>query len=66
MNGQWMGQYTGSNSGSIIVNLDDIGEHYEGVAFLIDANSSLPITVAVLKTSDKARTFQFKTPAIFQ
>ena len=64
MNGQWMGQYIGSNSGSIIVNLDDMGEHYEGVAFLLDTNSQLPVTVAMLKTSDKARTFQFKTPAI--
>lgn len=64
MNGQWMGQYTGSNSGSIIVNLDDMGEHYEGIAFLIDTNNQLPVTVAMLKTSDKARTFQFKTPAI--
>src|SRR5712692_8046206 len=65
MNGQWIAEYTGSNSGSIIVNLDDMGDCYEGVAFLVDKNHKLPALTAGIKTSDKTRTFQFKTPAIF-
>ena len=65
MHGQWVGQYVGSNSGLIIVNLDDMGDHYEGVAFLIDANNKLPSTRAVLRTNDKAGTFQFTTSLIF-
>jgi len=65
MNGQWIGQYTGSNSGFIVVNLDDMGDHYEGVAFLIDANIKLPTIRALIRTNDKASTFQFKTSTIF-
>ena len=65
MNGQWMGQYTGSSPGSIIVNLDDMGDHYEGSAFLINTDKQLPGVVAVLKTNDKTRNFKFKTSIIF-
>ena len=64
MNGQWMGRYTGSSSGSIIVNLDDIGYCYEGVAFLIDEDKQLPRVAAVLKTNDKSEKFKFKTSII--
>ncbi len=64
MNGQWMGQYAGSNTGSIIVNMDDRDDHYEGMAFLIDSNSKLPAIAASVKTNDKARTIQLKTSTI--
>ena len=65
MNGQWMGQYDGSDSGSVIVNLDDMGDHYEGVAFLTSANNKLPAAAAVLKTKTKANKFKLKTSIIF-
>lgn len=64
MNGQWMGQYSGSSTGSLIVNIDDMGNYYEGVAFLVDTNNKLPTTLVHLKTSDKAKDFQFKTSVI--
>ena len=65
MNGQWIGKYTGTNSGSVIINLDDMGDHYEGVAFLIDEDRRFPIIQAILKTDDKLKTFHFKTSIIF-
>jgi hypothetical protein len=65
MKGQWMGQYNGSDSGSVIVNLDDMGDHYEGVAFLTSANNKLPAAAAVLKTKTKAKKFKLKTSIIF-
>lgn len=65
MHGQWIGQYIGSSSGSIIVNLDDMGGHYEGVAFLIDVNNKLPATRVALRTNDKVGAFQFTTSLIF-
>ncbi len=65
MNGQWIGKYTGSSSGSIIVNLDDMGDYYEGVAFLLNSDEKLPKVAAALKTNDKSRTFKFKTSAIY-
>ena len=64
MNGQWIGKYAGTNSGSVIVNLDDMGDHYEGVAFLRDEDSRLPIIQTLLKTDDKSKTFHFKTSII--
>jgi hypothetical protein len=44
MNGQWLGQHSGTNtSGLIMINLDDMGDHYSGVAFLL-ANSNPPLS----------------------
>ena len=65
MNGQWIGKYSGSDSGSIIINLDDMGDHYHGVAFLTSANDKNPAVAAILKTDDKAKVFKLKTLLIF-
>jgi hypothetical protein len=54
MNGQWIGPYTGSNSGLLVVDLDDMGTHYEGRAFAWEANSSMPSTSVSIKTQNKA------------
>lgn len=32
LSGQWIGRYTGSNKGTFVVELDDVGDHYEGSA----------------------------------
>jgi hypothetical protein len=36
MQGQWIGLYSGSNTGQILVDCDRVGDHYEGYAFLKD------------------------------
>lgn len=46
MNGQWRGEYSGTNKGHIVLDLDDAGEHYDGSAAALDYNSELPPTVA--------------------
>jgi hypothetical protein len=56
MNGQWLGRYTGTNSGTIIIELDDMGTHYEGRAFAYDDNISMPSTFALIKTDNKEST----------
>lgn len=61
MNGQWIGRYTGSNSGLAIINIDDAGDHYEGMAYLHDDNTGLPSIAAAFTTRDKNKLFQFKT-----
>src|ERR1017187_7605556 len=53
MNGQWIGRYTGTNSGLLVIDLDDVGDHYEGGACAYDDNRSLPGTFAFIKTADK-------------
>lgn len=42
MNGQWIGTYSGTNNGSLIVELDDAGGGYEGSFIAIDQNPALP------------------------
>lgn len=48
MNGQWIGKYTGTNRGLLVVDLDDVGTHFDGSAAAIDGNQTLPPTLAVL------------------
>jgi hypothetical protein len=62
--GQWIGSYTGSNSGSIVINVDDLASHYEGVAYLIDSDDALPTIVAPLRTPDKANAFHLSMTRI--
>jgi hypothetical protein len=40
MNGQWLGRYTGTNSGTLVIELDDMETHYEGRAYAYDDNSA--------------------------
>lgn len=53
MNGQWLGRYSGSNAGTLFINLDDRGTHYAGNVFAYDDNQLLPHTYAYIRTSDK-------------
>lgn len=58
MNGQWIGRYSGTNSGQLVVDLDDRGTHYEGIACAYDDDPLLPGTFVYVKTADKQPTFQ--------
>src|SRR5689334_1542212 len=58
MNGQWIGRYSGTNSGLLVIDLDDMETHYEGRAFAYDDIPSLPGACAFIKTPDKTNTFQ--------
>jgi len=64
MNGQWIVQDTGTTPGLIMVNLDDEGDHYEGIASFAHTESKLPVIVAHIITTDKNRTFQINIPII--
>lgn len=54
MNGQWIGRYSGSNSGLLVIDLDDMGTHYEGRAFAYIDDPSLPSAFVFIRTPDKA------------
>ena len=62
MNGQWMGEFTGSNSGLLVVNIDDMGDHYEGHAVAFDSDSDLPDAFVPLVTPDKLSVVKIKVP----
>ncbi len=70
MNGQWIGNYTGTNNGYIIVNIDDRGDHFEGVAYLFEDAPHLKLALPDNKTlifvtnfliNGKTNPFEFQT-----
>jgi hypothetical protein len=54
LNGQWIARYTGTNTGTAIVELDDVGDHYEGSACAWDDNPAHPSALIRLRTPSKA------------
>lgn len=61
MKGQWIGNYTGYNKGLIVLNVDDRGSFFQGVAYLNENNNQLPSIAASFSTKNKDRTFEFRT-----
>jgi len=61
MQGQWIGEYSGSNRGVIIVNVDEFPSYFEGFAYINDSNPKLASTAAFFRTADKRETFKFRT-----
>jgi hypothetical protein len=46
MNGQWIGSYSGTNTGGLVADLDDARTHYAGVVFAYDNDIGKPRTCA--------------------
>lgn len=49
MNGQWIGTYSGTNSGMLVLDLDDVGSIYQGIVFAYDNNRALPRSFAEIQ-----------------
>jgi hypothetical protein len=66
LNGQWIGIYTGTTGGRIILNIDERENVYQGSAYLVPTESlKLPATAAFFRTVDKnITTFEFRTDSI--
>jgi hypothetical protein len=62
MNGQWIGDYVGTNQGNLVLDLDEVGDRYEGSALSLESNPSLPPTLAVLNVPKGQKSFQLRTP----
>jgi len=62
MNGTWQGKYSGDNTGRITVEIDDMGDHFNGCAYAYDSDLKLPSTFAVVKTLNKDRKSKFTAP----
>jgi hypothetical protein len=56
MNGQWIGTYAGTNQGVLVIDLDDVGDHYEGSAAALDVDLNLPPILAALMDIPKGET----------
>jgi hypothetical protein len=57
LKGQWIGNYLGTSSGQIIIEIDELKDCFEGVAYLYDDNKNLPGSFVVFKTADKSTDF---------
>ena len=65
MNGQWIGPYTGTNDGFLVIDLDDAGDHYAGIATAIDSIASRPPMVVELANVPKGKKhFQLRVPLL--
>ncbi len=64
MKGQWIGKTKGDYEGKIIINIDDLGEYYEGVSYVFPDNIKLPSSVAFFQTKDKKPKNEFKAVTI--
>lgn len=60
MKGQWIGRYEGTNSGTIVVNVDELPTSFRGVAYLSEGDPTLPPTAAVFQTPTKANNQRIK------
>jgi hypothetical protein len=54
MNGYWHGVYTGSNQGKIVVEIDELDDHFRGSIYAYDDNQALPVMFANVRTANKA------------
>ena len=53
MKGQWIGTYSGSVDGTLMVNIDELPDHYEAVAYVRPNDINIPVSVAYLRTETK-------------
>lgn len=59
MKGQWIGRTTGRQVGQIILNVDDIGSHFSGVAITLPDDANFPLSASFFDTKDKSPDFNF-------
>ncbi|QZN90449.1 FRG domain-containing protein [Idiomarina abyssalis] len=50
MVGQWIGRYQGSADGRLMINIDQVGSHLEGVAYVMPDDRNLPSSVGRFAT----------------
>ncbi len=60
MRGQWIGKSTGTNTGTVIANFDEMSSYYQGAAYLLDDNALVPGSVAFFRTENKDSKFHFR------
>jgi hypothetical protein len=63
LNGQWVGKYTGTDSGAIHLNIDEDESEYIGVAYLF-TDPKLPTVIAYFATPKTTGEFSFRTDKI--
>lgn len=52
MRGQWLGSYEGTATGTLMVNIDEVDDHFEAVAYMRPSPTDLPSSIAYLSTDN--------------
>lgn len=52
MKGQWIGVYTGTEEGRLMINIDKIDDHFEAVAYIMPSSKDILSSVAYLVTEN--------------
>jgi FRG domain len=53
LSGQWVAEYTGANSGTIVIEIGEVGDHYEGAACVWDNAPGHPSSLVRFRTPSK-------------
>jgi FRG domain len=53
LSGQWVARYTGANTGTIVIEIDEVGDHYEGAACVWDDDLARPSSLVRFRTPSK-------------
>ena len=56
LTGQWIGRYSGTNNGLLVLDLDDFGTHHAGTACVWDDNLNLPCSIARISITSNVMT----------
>lgn len=64
MKGQWLGKAEGTNKGTIIINIDERSNNYEGVIYFLDEDNNNPSISIHFETIDKRNTLDIGTQNI--
>jgi len=54
LGGQWIGRYQGTNQGTLVLDVDEIDDHFEAIACAWDDLPSMPSTAIIFSTPTRA------------
>jgi hypothetical protein len=54
LKGQWIGRYTGNVDGKVIINIDEVDDHFGATAFLYPDDRTIPSSAAYIVTENKS------------
>jgi hypothetical protein len=60
LRGQWITRYSGSNTGTAVLDLDEFDDHFAGTAFAWDDNPAYPNSLVRIQTQSKSNCQHFK------
>lgn len=64
MKGQWIGKFNGTTTGRIIINIDELASCFQGIAYLLQNEPTIPSSAVIFRTQDKSNAFEFSTSDI--